>query len=123
MKLEDCKEGLDVFIEDDPFDSGIIVSVEKDGLVLVQYGPKTFHKFDPIDLTVKDLEKEKLMAIEYQAKIDKITDLFQKSFDEIASLNHNDNYFFYLKENKLVSTDKLESVFDSNGWSSSSLWC
>lgn len=130
MKREECTIGAEVYT-DDGFNYRYTVTSLPNCQDMVQVVPsnKSWGELDSFhldDLHLYDLEKIKRIAAEYQARINTAKTAFEAAFAALGNIRdeYKDGVSMYsLQDAKLLSLKELESVIDSNGWSSSSLWC
>jgi hypothetical protein len=86
-------------------------------------------RHDPSEIAPYDPEGDKAKAIKTQAKIDEASHSLEAAFKALREANAlelgSDDYegAYALKGNPYLDLSKLEDVVESNGWSTSSLYC
>jgi hypothetical protein len=129
MKAEDVKIGMVVIPEGSRADRCTVQSLpDEAGDVTCKWihggAPIEFHVDD---LEPFDLEKDKEIGRQVQAKVDAAKTAFEAAFAALREAQDTADQsgidFYELSDEKLLDTSELEKVIDENGWSSSSLWC
>jgi hypothetical protein len=86
-------------------------------------------RHDPSEIAPYDPDGDNAKAIIIQAKIDEATHSLEAAFKALREANAlelgSDDYegAYALKGNPYLDLSKLEDVVESNGWSTSSLYC
>lgn len=133
MKREECTIGAKVFPKyDGPSYLYEVLSLpDEEGNVVVKATWRTNGDEESChldDLVLFLEEKMKAMAATMQTKVDAAKAAFETAFDALQELrDYKSDDGVYIGRHDMmdlgVSYKELEEMFDSNGWSSSSIWC
>jgi hypothetical protein len=108
---------------------GKVVEVVDEDEIHVEWDEGDISRHDPSEIAPYDPEGDKAKAIKTQAKIDEATHSLEAAFKALREANTlelgNDDYegAYALKGNPYLDLSKLEEAVESNGWSTSSLYC
>jgi hypothetical protein len=124
MKPEDVVIGMTVRVPGD-CDKCVVKSLpDADGKIEVKYSySRTNHKYHVDEFEIVDLEAEKQLATEVQYKVNLATSALEQAFALLQEVKSNSEMHDIMMDKDLVDIAGLVNVLESNGWSSSPLYC
>ncbi len=124
MKPEQVVIGMTVRMPGD-CDKCVVKSLpDADDNIEVKYSwHNANYKYHVDEFEIVDLEAEKQLATELQYKVNLATSAFEQAFALLRELKELDNTHGMMRDSDLLDLSGLVDVIDSNGWSSSSLYC
>lgn len=127
MNIEDIKIDMKVYTHNDKSSIYSIKSIDlsNNTVEAVNISGTYQNKFHIEDIKYYDFNAENSILETVQVKIDEATSLFDQAFEKfkeaIDFAESNEHYSF--RSSEFIDLSDLENVIQSNGWSTSSLWC
>lgn len=110
---------------------GKVVEIVREDEIMIEWdgAPGEPNRHDPHEIRPYDPQGDKELLVKLQAKVDEATASLEAAFKALREANalelgHDDYEGAYaLRGVPGLDLSKLEEVVDSNGWSTSSLYC